>query len=361
MNDNVVKLKIDTGKEEYIITGWNRLTITRGIERIPNNFDLQMTEKIPNSETVEVSEGSKCKVYIGDDLVVTGYVDRVIPQITHNQHMIQVVGRGLCSDLVDCSAVWKGMQFQNSTVKSIAESLCEDFGIEVVSTIETDVVSVQNINLGETSGAVIDRVCRVAQVLYYENEKGNLVLSRESTETASGSLTQGSNVESATYVRGMDQRYSHYIVVIPSAPLSMDQSSDPSIGYYTIKDPTMPRFRPLYVIPEDGDAGFVVAEKRARWELNRRYGRSNMVRVTVSSWRDFNGDLYKPNTQIQLNIPKIKVQLQNWLIGEVTYRIDDNGTRCDMIVMPVGAFTPEPIVPFKLDTDVLSANMRAQR
>jgi prophage tail gpP-like protein len=48
-----------------------------------------------------------------------------------NQHILQVVGRGLCQDLVDCSAVYKGMQFVNMTAESIAKSLCEDFGITV--------------------------------------------------------------------------------------------------------------------------------------------------------------------------------------------------------------------------------------
>ncbi|MPW44738.1 phage baseplate assembly protein [Acinetobacter guerrae] len=360
MKSNIVSLKVASGSDELIVTGWNRLSITRGIERIPNNFDLQMTDKSPNSSapSVVINEGSKCRVYIGDDLVITGYVDRVINNISDNQHVIQVVGRGICSDLVDCSAVYKGMQFQNCTVQSIAESLCEDFGITVTSNIDAnDVVSVQNINLGETPAAVIDRVCRVAQVLYYENEYGNLVLNRENSETASGSLTQGSNVESASFVSGMDQRYSHYIVVNQAAAAAMDIPSDSGIGYYTVPDPTVPRYRPLYIIPEDGDAGFEVAQKRAQWEMNRRYGRSNMLRATVSSWRDYNDVLYKPNTQIQVNILKLGLFAKNWLIGEVTYRLDEMGTHCDMLIMPLGSFTPEPVVPVKgLPTDVLNAN-----
>jgi hypothetical protein len=51
-----------------------------------------------------------------------------------------------------------------------------------------------------------------------------LVLSRERNDTVKGSLAQGVNVENATYVRSMDQRYSHYIVVIPSAQLTLDSS-----------------------------------------------------------------------------------------------------------------------------------------
>jgi prophage tail gpP-like protein len=45
MTSNVVTLKVDNGQIQYEITGWTRLSITRGIERIPNSFDLHMSEK----------------------------------------------------------------------------------------------------------------------------------------------------------------------------------------------------------------------------------------------------------------------------------------------------------------------------
>lgn len=358
MKNNEVKLVIDNGKGQYAIAGWTQLSITRGIERIPNSFNLQMSEKVPDLDYVEVIPGDKCTVFIGEDVVVTGYIDRFTNTVNANQHIIQVTGRGKCSDLVDCSAVWKGMQFKNMTALNIAQSLCEDFGIKVASEVDTEVISVQNINLGETPAAVLDRVCRVAQVLYYEDENGDLILSRERNDEVLGSLVEGVNIESAAYTKGTDQLYSDYIVVIPSAPLTRDQTSSDNIGYYTVKDRKINRFRPLYIIPEDGDAGFKVAEKRAMWEQNRRYARSNVLSLTVSSWRNVEDKLYKPNTQVQINIPSLKVIMQTWLIGEVTYRKDEMGTRCDFIIMPIGAFTPEPIIPFKgLPTDVVNANL----
>jgi len=62
--NNVVTLKVDTDVAQYEITGWTKLSITRGIERIPNSFELQMSEKVPDLDYVEVKEGDKCRVYI---------------------------------------------------------------------------------------------------------------------------------------------------------------------------------------------------------------------------------------------------------------------------------------------------------
>jgi prophage tail gpP-like protein len=40
-----------------------------------------MSGKVPD-KYIEVSEGDKCRVYIGDDLVLTGYIDRWISIIS---------------------------------------------------------------------------------------------------------------------------------------------------------------------------------------------------------------------------------------------------------------------------------------
>ena len=362
MKPNLVHLEIDAGKGNVKkLTGWTRLVATRGIERFPNSFELQMTEAVPDFDYVEALPGNKCRVLIDDDVVLTGYVDKFIPSINGNQHIIQIVGRGLCCDLVDCSAEWLGMQFLNVSAQKIAESLAAPYGIKVVAELKTDQISVQNLNLGESPAAVLDRVCKVAQLLCYENENGELVLSRERGESATGGLKQGDNVEQANLVYGMDLRYSDYVAVYPSAPLTKDVTNGVSIGFYPLNDESMPRRRLLYILPEEGDAGFVVAKKRVEWEMKRRLARSFMLRATVSTWRDADGKLWTPNTQIAVDIPSLKIGTdKKWLIGEVTYRYDETGTHCDMLIMPVGAFTPQPIVGFPADKDVANAYLLAQ-
>lgn len=59
------------------ISGWKSVRITRGMERIPADFDISMTERFPNTTSVVVMEGDPCIVKIGVDAVITGYVDRV--------------------------------------------------------------------------------------------------------------------------------------------------------------------------------------------------------------------------------------------------------------------------------------------
>ena len=85
--------------------GWVSVRITRGLERMPSDFEIGLTEVFPGETEMLVAHvGEVCEVYIGRDLVLTGYVDRVTPSISPGQHDVTISGRGKCQDLVDCSA-----------------------------------------------------------------------------------------------------------------------------------------------------------------------------------------------------------------------------------------------------------------
>ena len=93
------------------ISGWDSIRVSRGIERCPSDFDILMTERYPGeAEALVVQPGDACQVMLGDDLVITGYIDRVIFSLSAGKHDIRVIGRGKCADLVDCAAQWPGGQ-----------------------------------------------------------------------------------------------------------------------------------------------------------------------------------------------------------------------------------------------------------
>jgi prophage tail gpP-like protein len=75
--------------------GWDRIRITRGIERMPSDFDISIMDYYPGDDQQQlVSPGDPCVVKLGKDVVITGYVDRWCPSIRPNQHQIRVTGRG---------------------------------------------------------------------------------------------------------------------------------------------------------------------------------------------------------------------------------------------------------------------------
>ena len=91
-----------------------------------------MTERFPGeADGVVVKPGDPCTVKIGDDLVITGYIDRYHPSITPTGHTVTITGRGKCQDLVDCAAEWPNCQIIAASAFEIAPKLAAPYGITV--------------------------------------------------------------------------------------------------------------------------------------------------------------------------------------------------------------------------------------
>ena len=92
-----------------VLTGWQRVSVTRPLAAIPSSFDLEVTERYPNVSDIDVQPGQPCTVKIGTDLVLTGYVDRYAASIAPGAHSIRISGRSKSEDLVYCYAVFGDM------------------------------------------------------------------------------------------------------------------------------------------------------------------------------------------------------------------------------------------------------------
>ncbi|MFP4895827.1 phage baseplate assembly protein [Paraburkholderia sp. EG304] len=337
------------------ISGWTAVRVTRGMERIPADFDIALTERYPGEADVVVNEGDPCLLSIGGDSVITGYVDRVNDQYDAHNHLLSISGRGKCEDLVDCSAQYDSFQFMNATAAEIATVLAKPFGISVKAAAGGLQIAQYVMNVGDTPYSVIDTVCKLSQLLCYENTDGDLVIAPLSTDEAAGGFALGVNCKRAGYLRDTSQRFSEYRVYLVGVSSTKDAGNQSFIEY-TVNDTMMPRYRPKAFIAETNDAGATVSNQHALWECNRRIGRGNIVTVTTSSWRDNVGTLYAPNTLAALSMPQLKlIEGQKFTISEVTYRRDMGGTSCDLILMPPQAFQPEPILYLPLAQDVGAA------
>jgi prophage tail gpP-like protein len=325
------------------ISGWTDVRITRGIERIPGDFDIGMTELYPGElDEVVVTPGDSCVVMVGGDTVITGYVDRYVPSFDKNSHQVRVSGRGKCQDLVDCSAEWSNAQISGASAAVVAAKLAAPYGIGVTC-VETGlrIIPQFNLMLGETPFEIIDRISRYSSLLSYEETDGSLILSRAGTLQHASGLEEGQNVEAASVAYSADQRYQTYRAFL-QAVNTFQEGGDGGNLIATTTDSGVLRNRKKFIIAE-AVAGFMdVATQRAAWEMNRRNGRSVVVNVTVDSWRDGDGMLWAPNMLVPVYLPSLKLDRKLWLISEVTFRIGEAGTNAELVIMNPDAFVVEP-------------------
>lgn len=343
------------------ISGWTAVRITRGIERLPSDFDIALTELFPGeAQSVVAQPGDSCEVLIGKDLVITGYVDKFAPSIMAGQHSIRITGRGKCQDLVDCAAEWEGGQISGANALGIAQKLAGVYNI--VATCDGSPmkpIPQFNLLLGESAFEIIERICRYSALLAYDLPNGNLFLGRVSKQQAASGFTEGENVQAAAIDYSMDERFSEYMALLMNVQALGDLGNAGNL-LATVTDPNVPRHRRKIIIAEAGGGGSDVAKQRAAWECARRSGRSHRLTLTTDSWRDAAGTLWTPNTLVPLKLPTLKLPKATWLIGEVTYHRDENGTTCELVIMPPDAFKPEPVLLQPMALDVMEALNGAQ-
>lgn len=342
--DTTVKLILNNQE----IAGWTDVRITRGVERLPSDFELGLTELYPSeAQAVVVTPGDECIITIGDYLVLTGYVDKYIPSYGADGHSIRITGRGKCQDLVDCAAVWDTSQISAATAFVIASNLAAEYNIKVTPPEASGITVPQfNIMLGETAFEIIDRVCKYSGLLAYDGVDGNLILSEVGTEEHSSGLFEGKNVTAASVEYSMDQRYQTYIGWL-NAISRIGDSFDAPNAYVVASDTTVLRNRKKFVIAEPVQGYKDLLSKRVVWEMNRRNGRSKVARIRADSWLDSSSALWTPNKLVAVFLPTLKLADTNgqplkWTIGEVSYVTNEEGTSAELVLMDPAAFSVQP-------------------
>lgn len=341
MSDGLV-LTVDGKKLE----GWTRVSVTAGIEQMPNAFQIDATENdASKTAAAGIKEGSACTVALGSDKVITGYVDQVIPYLTAGEHGVRLVGRGKCQDLVDCSAEWPRSQISGANAVEIATKLAKPYGITVKAKSGAGPAVPQfNINVDTSPAQVIEMVTRHAGLLFYEGPDGELILSEAASDDAASGFEEGKNVQDAAVIKSMSQRFSK----IKASRLGVDTSGlleySDGLFYFEAADPFVSRHRQLVIVAEGVQGGLELCKKRALWEAARRAGRGRTVNVTVDSWRDKAGKLWTPNTLAQVELPSLKLTGAKYLIAAVTFEDGlGSGQVARVTLMPREGFEPEPI------------------
>jgi prophage tail gpP-like protein len=248
----------------------------------------------------------------------------------------------------------------------LATVLSAKYGITVstIGVLANLAIPSFDITLTQTPYEVIEQVARYAQLLVYDGTDGNLILAQAGATSMASGFTQGLNVQEASVTFSMDERYSSVEAVtcatdtLLTDPDNQNFSAEAGLNGIAASisyDKGVPRYRPLIIIAEQGDTNYAVTIARSQWEINRRIGRSQAVRVMTDSWFDSSGKLWAKNALAPINLPSLKITNQNWLIGSVTFTRDEGGTRADLVLMPQAAFQPEPVLLLPYNGEITQA------
>lgn len=316
--------------------GWKEMRVQRSIEQMAGAFVLQVSHKwVGQDDPYELREGQRCQVLIGQDVVITGYIDDYEVAYAAESSTVTIHGRDKTADLVDCSAIYKSGQWHNVRLLQIVQDIVEPFGIAVVvdETVEPgEAFKSFALEEGETAFCAIDRACRMRAVLCTSTPAGDVILTRASEKSSGVQLYEGTNIKAASARHSWRERYSEITVKGQSSGDDDEHGATVAHGKASITDAELERrrrYRPIVVIAEHG-AGLKALEDRAEWERNVRMGRGKRGRIDVVGWRvggdGLAGRLWMPNTQVFVNSPRLKLDREVLIVG-VEYQIDERNGR----------------------------------
>ncbi len=339
-------------------SGWTGFSVERSLTQAAGSFSLAtaMAENGNAKLSWPVDPFTPVRIALGDDVLLTGFVDVVAPLLDHGQHGIQLSGRSRTADLVDCMTEVDGGEFRASSLDAIARAICAPFGLEVVVRADMgDPFPIAAVNRSETAWQFLEQLCRLRGVLLTDDAEGRVVLTSVSETRASASLVQGLNIESASATLDVSKRFSKYIIrsqtPIGSAAGSWEDVAGegeglPSGGGVGIAvhgeatDPDVPRYRP-YIAAAEHALDQAGAQGRAQWQATYARGRAAVLKLRVQGWRDDAGALWQPNTLVPVKAPWLRLE-QDLLVVSASYRLDAKGRSTTLTLGPVAGYTPDP-------------------
>ncbi|WP_188260876.1 phage baseplate assembly protein [Azospirillum tabaci] len=338
--------------------GWKAVSISAGIDRQARDFTLVVTDRWPGSDVPRrIAPGDACKVYIGSDLVLTGYVDGTPITYDATSVTVGVKGRSRTADLVDCSAINAPGQWKGRKIEQIAADMAAPYGVPVIAVVDTGApIADHQLQPGESVFESIDRLLKLRALLSTDDAQGRLVLTRAGSAKATTALVVGENVLSGSADLDFRDRFSEYVVKgqrqgsesdAKATLIDFSGNSKPAAATSQVQarqaDSGIKRKRVL-VIVADGQPDGVSARDRARFEAAHRAGKSYQASYTVQGWRQASGALWEPNQIVHVRDPILGFSL-DMLVAEVTYGLSESGTTTTLTVAPMAAYELLPESP----------------
>lgn len=319
-----------------------RCAVTVSMDTLSNILNLEISDRwAAGNLTRQISPFDPCQVYIGNNKIIDGYIDKVSPRLSPSQNSINISARDKSGDLVDCAALHGVGQWNGLKLDKIIKEICAPFKINV--TVETDVgdaIPYFRLDQSMTAFEAISKLCSLRSILAIADDKGGILLTRASDVTLTEQLIEGVNIIEGSADFDGAQRFSEYLIkgqALTSEGLTGEVAFS---GQATVKDLNVPRYRPT-VIVESAPVDNGTCQKIAKWELAKRRGKSRNFKIKIRGLLRADGSLWPLNRQIFINSQYLGVY-DKLLIAGVEYVSDGTGDYTTFTLTPKDAYTVIP-------------------
>jgi prophage tail gpP-like protein len=347
---DVFTLIVD-GMEIPVVTG----RVLRAIENASDAWTAEISwvpGKNPELDRRIRPYGYKpAKVYLGNTLVVTGFLYTTEPTFTDKGTLMYLHGFSKTADAVD-SVIKPPYERNNVTLHQRAKELCEPLGIKVIYNVDTDGIFTRiKTRPEETIFKCLLNLASQRGILITSNPNGDMVFERaRTTGKTVGVLQEGfppmlpvsasfNGRERFNVYRAIGQNQGHRSNAMSEI---LGEVSKPKSKVGIAVDNNVPRSRFMTFHAHDTTAGNIQAA--AEWQRSKQLADALSIPVSVSGWYAPDGTLWKENTLVTLVSPTLHLPSGfTFLVKSAEFTFEDNGTKTQLSLVPPQTYTAEPL------------------
>lgn len=320
---NQSKITLQVGAEK--LSGFQGLTVSRAIDAAADAFSFSLpwepTEK--NIDRFKMFSADIVRVWVDDELLLTGYVEKHDFQTSGDIRTLNLQGRSASGTLLDWSA-GPPFQFQDLTFNQFNTKLYQNFdptanaGV-AFATPDTAPISEISIEIGQKMYEVFSKIASGHGLWGIPTNTGRLEYKKISSKSASvATLEEGqAHVISVSSSGDLTKRFQRYLVIgaFEGDPEAEAEVNDPEVFGFAKRG---------RLITELSQQTTDINEA-AKFSRSKAMIDSYNATAAVNGWR-YNGALWQPGTIITLKaLGAYILKPSRFMIRRVTFSIDESG------------------------------------
>jgi prophage tail gpP-like protein len=368
MNENDIIIDVDGVRYD----GWTDIVVSKSLENLTGKFRFTSTASKENEFPVKL--GQRCKIFVNRILFLTGWIEKIIVDLSARHHSITIAGRDITNDVVDSQL--DHVDFNPPTsLKSMTEkilSILNSSDIKVINNFKLkNFDDVETDSFGITAFDFLESYAKKSQVLLTTNGDGDIEFIRAGTEQFNTVLSTAQSAIGtilATTVEYDDTKRFNKYVCRGQENVGSNALFDKKINPVAVSnveggitDDEIRTSRQYFFQPEQNGESTDNTE-RAKWEANYRKSKGMIYNVTVQGFKPLEDDgIWELNKLVQVvddfsNISDTKSIL---LISEIEFTENlQDGTKTRLKLIDKKSFTTIVNKPTKDSRDFVQGQQK---
>lgn len=343
------KIYLEINGERY--EGFTEISVSDSLERLSSSFAFSTTVKENNLGvlTSDIRLGDEAKVYIDDNLKLTGFIEVLNNGGDAFSESITFSGRDIGADIVDSNIRQKSYNQKNFELLINLVLKDNGFSIKVINKVGLLVLETGEIiktKQGETIFEFLDRYAKKLQVLLKISNKGELLIMREDDSVVKNMLinnyTSDTNIlYSELNLSTVNRFYSNEFYS------QSNNKTHTSLGVSQkgkAIDPQIRKTRTKISVMNTATNSKTL-DALARWDANLNQAKDNVYTCKVVGFYSGGKTIWQPNTLVDIIDLKRRVR-GTFLVQGVQFMQNTQGSFTTLDIVEQGSFKTGVIKAF---------------